>query len=135
MKLIAKSAVAVGLTAAALASAAPAEARDRWHRGGDDTAAWAIGAGIVGLAIGAAIASDHDDRDYDGYYSRGYYPRYRGGYYYSYPSYPAYPVYRGYDSRYRNDEWRQHERWEHRGDGYRGGYGGGYRGGWGHRGW
>jgi hypothetical protein len=44
----------------------------------DNGAGLALGAGIVGLALGAAIASDRYDRDYD--YDRG--PR--GGYYYDY---------------------------------------------------
>lgn len=84
----------IGLGAAALATlstvaVAPAEARDRYHhRGGN--AGPAIAAGIVGLALGAAIASSNDRRyDYDrryyrdhGYYpSNGYYARdYRGRY-------------------------------------------------------
>jgi len=117
MNLFGKSAVFAGLAAAAVATATPAQARDGWHRGGDDTAAWAVGAGIVGLAVGAAIASDHDDRYYRDrvYYRDGYrYPRYRGYYYRSYP------VYRD-DWRYR--EWREHERWEHRRDWNRGYYG------------
>jgi len=62
--------------------ATPAAARDRYyHRHGSDDAAIAIGAGLIGLAIGAAIASDHDDRYYGDryYYDNGYYyPRYRG---------------------------------------------------------
>ena len=59
--------------AGALAATAPAHARDR-H--GDDDAAIAIGAGLVGLAIGAAIASDdRHDRYYDRHYYRDY-PRY-----------------------------------------------------------
>lgn len=95
------------LAATVLASASPAEARDRYnyrHRGGDTGAA--IVAGVAGIAIGAAIASSSRDRGYDGYngggyYNGGYYDNrsYRGGYYpqsypyqYQYQSYPAYPV-------------------------------------------
>src|SRR5579872_3662483 len=46
------------------------------HRGGwgwrsdDDDAGWALGAGILGLGLGAAIASDNDY--YDGYYGYPY---------------------------------------------------------------
>lgn len=79
-----KLGIGAALGACALMVSAPAMARDHYRdRGGD--AALAIGAGIVGLAIGAALA-DRDDRYY---YDRGYYPsrRYvqvRGypGYYY-----------------------------------------------------
>lgn len=121
MNLIGKGILGTAMAAATLATAAPAQAHDgRGRRSGGDDAAIAVGAGIVGLAIGAAIASDHRDRDY--YYDRGYYPRYRGGYYYR--SYPAYPrgYYRNDDWRYR--EWREHERWERRHyDRYRGRYG------------
>lgn len=86
--------------AGALAATAPAHARDR-H--GDDDAAIAIGAGLVGLAIGAAIASD--DR-HDRYYDRRYYydgPRYRAyprHYYRDYPRY-HYREWRGRDREYR----------------------------------
>lgn len=111
-----KAALGLALTASVAVTAAPAEARDRYyrHHRGDNDAALAIGAGIVGLAIGAAIASDrrdryYDDRYYDGpYYRDGYY-RDRGyhygprGYYRRGYAYPAYPRYR-YD-RYRNDRY------------------------------
>jgi hypothetical protein len=115
-------ALAVTLGATALvATATPAAARDRYyrgHRGGDD-AAIAIGAGLVGLAIGAAIASDNRrDRYYGGYYDRGYYPR---SYYPRYRTYyQSYPVYRRYDryDRYdRHDRYRDDRRW-HRRHGY-----------------
>ena len=51
-KLLRKSALATLLVALTLGAAAPAEAR---HRNNDD-AAIAIGAGVIGLALGAAIA-------------------------------------------------------------------------------
>lgn len=112
--------VAAALAASSLMLAGPAEAHGR--RGGDD-AAIAIGAGVLGLAIGAAIASDND-RDVYVRYDGG--PRYYGGYYPPYPVYRAYPAYRpypgwrGYDPRYEQwRRWREHERWEHRG-GWRG---------------
>ncbi|MDE2561504.1 MAG: hypothetical protein KGL48_04580 [Sphingomonadales bacterium] len=105
MTIFSKAALAAGMGAMALAVSAPAQARG-YHRGGGDDAAIAVGAGLVGLVIGAAIASsDNDDRYYDSYYGgpRGYYagpsyyeaypayPVYRGGYYYR-----SYPAYRGY---------------------------------------
>lgn len=65
MRAVIKGALAAALLAgSSLAGTAPAEARD--HTG------TAIAAGIIGLGIGAAIASsDHNDRYY-GYDSYGY---------------------------------------------------------------
>lgn len=71
-----KATLAVALSASVLATAAPAEAQRYWHRGrgGGDVAAGAILGGVLGLGIGAAIASSNRDRYYDrGYYNRGYY--------------------------------------------------------------
>ena len=71
--------VVLGLTAAstlAVATATPAEAqRYRHYRHHGDRAGLAIGAGILGLGLGAAIASSNR-----GYYSDPYYGGY-GGYY------------------------------------------------------
>jgi hypothetical protein len=109
-----KATLAAVLTASVGLAAAPAEARGGYyyrHHGGGDDAAIAVGAGILGLAVGAAIASDHDRR-YDRYYYRdGYsYPRYRG-YYQGYPTYRAYPnrYYRGYDRDYYRDGYRGYQ--------------------------
>jgi hypothetical protein len=77
MNVFKKSAIAAGLAATALVSTTPAMARD-WHRGGNDTAAIAIGAGILGLAVGA-IAASSSDRHRDGYYTSNW--SYRDGYY------------------------------------------------------
>lgn len=83
---------AITFGGAIAATAAPAEARD--HRGyyrydrhhhHDNTGA-AVAAGVVGLALGAALASSSNNH---GYYSRGYAYNdryygdryYRGGYY------------------------------------------------------
>ncbi|HVI99236.1 MAG TPA: hypothetical protein VM657_09240 [Sphingomonas sp.] len=85
--IVKKAGLAVALGATALTVAAPAQAQ-RWHHrhhhGGDDAAAAAIVGGIIGLGLGAAIASSDNDRYdrryyYDDYYDRGYYappPRY-----------------------------------------------------------
>jgi len=81
MNIVTKALAATTLAATALATSAPAMAREAHHDGGD-TAAIAIGAGIVGLAIGALIASDHHDHWDDRYYVRdGWY--YNDGYYYN----------------------------------------------------
>ena len=115
-----KAGLGIALAATALTAAAPADAQ-RWggyrhHRGGGDVAAGALLGGIVGLGIGAAVASSNRDR----YYDRGYYydappPRvvYRERYYAPPPPPPRVVVrerYYDYGSRY--------------GDGY--GYGYGY---------
>jgi hypothetical protein len=102
--LIKKAGLGVALAATALTAAAPADAQRfrRHHRGGGDVAAGALLGGIVGLGIGAAIASNNRDRYYDrGYYDRGYYDQ---GYYYALPPRVIYreryfaprPLYRGY---------------------------------------
>lgn len=119
-----KAGLGAVVAATTLAAAAPADAQ-RWrgHRGydrGGDVAAGALIGGVIGLGLGAAIASDRG-RGYDrGYYDRGYYgppPRayYRQRYYRPRGYYPRRNYYRGY------------------GYGYGGGYGGpppGYYGGW-----
>jgi hypothetical protein len=92
--------LALGATAIGL-GAAPAQAQ-RWHRGyhhyhhGGRTSAALLG-GIVGLGVGAAIASNNRDR----YYDRGYYD---GGYY-------AEPGYYEYRRAYRPRCWTQW-RWD-----------------------
>ena len=95
--------IAAALSIGAVAFAGTAEARDRYRDRGDDTAAIAVGAGIIGLALGAAIASNND-RDY---YDRGYYYDRPRHYYRSYP--------RGYYyDRYPRHYYR-HDRGHHRG--------------------
>ena len=83
MNLLKKAVLGTAIGAMALATT-PADARGyyRYHHH-DNDAAVAIGAGIIGLAVGAAIASDNRGY-YDGYYNDGYYndPYYNGyGYY------------------------------------------------------
>ena len=102
--------------------ASDAQAHDRRYHRGDGDAAAIIGAGIVGLAVGALIA-DSNDRHY---YDRDYY-RYRRyvtvsgypGYYYYYDRNPG----RYYRDRYYNRHYgrsydrryydrRHYNRWE-----------------------
>jgi len=76
----------LGLTAAASVAvvAAPAEAQSRYYRNHrSNDAGVAIAAGVVGLAVGAALASNRRGYDNRGYYDRGYYDRghYDQGYY------------------------------------------------------
>lgn len=125
MQLFRKSVLGLALGAAALTAATPAMA-DRWrgHRGGGDTTGAAIAGGIVGLAVGAAIASNRNDRDDwrdDRDYYRDGHPRYRSYYYYR--DYPR-PYYR---DRWESRRWREH-RWRERHGYY--GHPHGYRG-WG----
>ena len=117
MSAVIKSAIAAALLAGgSLAGTAPAQAHDRTGT--------AIIAGILGLGIGAAIASDHHSyRSSDAYYGgdygyapSGYYaqtPAYYGGNYsygYTQPYYSGY----GYDRRYYGGGHRHgdHRRWD-----------------------
>lgn len=92
MKNLVKSlGVAAVLLATSLGAAQQAQAQDRWDRRGRNDAAIAIGAGVLGLAVGAAIADRNDRR----YYDRRFYNarRYvtvpgRPGYYYYYDGAP-----------------------------------------------
>lgn len=108
--------LAVSLAVIGLGAATTAEARDRYGDRGD-RAAIAIGAGVIGLAIGAAIA-DRGDRYYNdrSYYPQRRYVRVRGypDYYYYYPNNPN----RYYRDRYYNRHYRDwhdrrgYNRWE-----------------------
>lgn len=116
-----KLGMALGLGAIgafSLATATPAAAKGA---GGDD-AAIAIGAGILGLAVGAAIADRDDNRYYDRrYYSSRRYVtvRDRPGYYYYYDGYPN-RYYRDryytryYAPYYRERVSRRHDRYDRR---------------------
>ena len=117
-KLLTKTVLGATLAATALTAAAPADAQRyrRYHHRGDDGTGAAIAGGIVGLALGAAIASSsNNDRyardsyyrdrgyrsDYDDYYyrQRGYYPT--DGYYaYRYRDNRSCRVERRYDPYY-----------------------------------
>ena len=109
MKKMFVGALAAVTAAAAVASvAAPAQAEPyrygRRDHNNNDAAAAAVVGGIVGLALGAAIAGSNKDRRYDdGYYRRGYYDNgyYRGGGY-GYRDdgyYRGYSGYSGYSGR------------------------------------
>ena len=127
MRSVFKTMIAVSaLAATSVAVVQPAQARD--HTG------TAVVAGIIGLGVGAALASDH--RGYDRGYSQGgyYYSDYPAGYYapsysygyaqpYGYSSY-GYDYGRGYgydygrgggrnhwrDDRGHRDHWDRHDR-------------------------
>lgn len=110
MKLLRNAVLGLAMAASIPISATPAQARDHYRyysRYHDDDAALALSAGIIGLAIGAAIASDRPRYYYDDdyYYRERYYrPHYRS-YYYSYDRYP----------RYDDRRWYRHDRGWHRG--------------------
>ncbi len=103
MDFVKKTVLATTLAASALATASPATARDYYrdyNRRGNDTAAIAVGAGIVGLAIGAIAASNSNRHYRDRYYYDRRYYRDGGDYYrnqYYYRQNPYYNQYRGRD--------------------------------------
>jgi hypothetical protein len=99
-KVLTAALAAITLGGAVCATAAPAEARDHDHYYGGryygghrhNDAGAAVAAGVLGLALGAALAGDHgySERGYNdrGYYGRGYYDReYYPGDYYGYGGY------------------------------------------------
>ena len=109
-----KAGLGVALAATALTAAAPADAQ-RWgrggygrgygggwhgHRGGGNAAGAAVLGGILGLGVGAAIASSNNRNRY---YDRGYY---NGGYYAQPPvAYYSPPVRTYYREDYRPRCW------------------------------
>ncbi|MCX7863504.1 MAG: hypothetical protein N2423_00480 [Novosphingobium sp.] len=134
MNVLGKAVAAATLAATVLVATAPAMARDIYRDGrGGETAAIAIGAGIVGIALGAIIASSKkrdrwDDRYHVGggwYYNDNYYYNRRG------QRYSHREWQRRYGDRYRS--WRGDWNRGYRGDGdrwdrddRRRGYGDGY---------
>jgi len=113
LKILKRYGLAAALIAGSFAVATTAQARHR----NNDTAAIAVGAGIVGLAIGALIA----DRDDGYYYDRDYYRHRRymdvagyPGYYYYYDGYPNRYYRDRYYGRYygRHYDRRHHSRWD-----------------------
>lgn len=139
-KTVLGTALAASAAVGMLAVATPAEARhwdgDRGFHGGG-----AIAAGLIGLAAGVAIASDHgpyvEPAPVNYYYAPpvAYAPQ--ASCYYAYPGYEDYCYPASY---YVNLGWGWHDGgWWYGGTryarpfvvgGYRGGYGGGYRGGY-----
>lgn len=107
----------LALCSATLVAASPAKARDHYHDRGND-AAIAIGAGVLGLALGAALA-DRDDRYYYDerrYRARRYVTvRGRPGYYYYYAGAPRRyyrdRYYSRYYAPYRRSHWRSGRGW------------------------
>lgn len=120
-----KAATLAAALAGTVLAATPAQARDDYRYRDDDDAALAIGAGIVGLVIGLAIADDNDGRYY---HDRRYYPDYPRHYYRDYPRHYRQWHEWDHDWRYRDRErywrdrnwsgreWRGHDRdrWSHR---------------------
>lgn len=107
-----KLSLAAAAGACALLGATPIQARDHYRDGGND-AAIAIGAGVLGLAVGAALA-DRSDRYY---YDRGWYSsrryvtiRDRPGYYYYYEGRPNRYYRDRYYDRYYAPYYRSHYR-------------------------
>ena len=106
MNILRKALAAATLAATALVTTTPAMAEHRDGRRGNDTAAIAVGVGIVGIALGAIIASNKRDRYNDRYYVRdGWY--YNDGYYYNRQGH-----------RHGRHDWER--RYGHGYDGYRG---------------
>ena len=130
-----KITIAIGVAAATLVAAAPAEAQR--YRGGyyGHDRGDALIAGLAGIAVGTALAANAGRR-YDGYYyDRGYdgpvviYPPISYGYYgRPYPAYNYYPGYVGYSSYYYPRYRGSYDRGRFYGRGDRGGYGRGGRG-------
>lgn len=116
MAILKKTLLGTVLAATALAGATPAMAQDRYRdRHHDNTAAVAVGAGVLGLAIGAIIASGnhHDDRYYnDGYVYRPNYAYRNGGWYGGYRYYNGWFYDRDGYRRYDRSDWdRIHRNW------------------------
>ncbi len=115
-KSIKRAGIVAALAVGAMTVGTAAEARDRdWGRRGGDTTGAAIAGGVIGLALGAAIASSGRDR----YYDDGYYYDRPRVYYRSHPRYHrSYPRGYYYDRHPRRDfRYERGHRW---GERYRG---------------
>jgi hypothetical protein len=100
--LLTKAGLGMTLAATALTAAAPADAQWRrgYHRDRGSNAGTAVVAGIAGIAIGAALASNGRDRYRDRYYADRGYPRGYDDRYYRQRGY--YPNDGYYADRYRD---------------------------------
>lgn len=107
--MLKKAGLGIALGATALSMAAPAEAQ-RYYRHRDNGGA-ALAAGIAGLAIGAAIASNNDPYRDRYYRDHGYRPDYDGYYYRSHGYYPN-DGYYAYHYRSNWDRCRIERRWD-----------------------
>ncbi|WP_260927543.1 hypothetical protein [Novosphingobium sp. 9] len=106
--LLTKIGLSTVLAATALTAVTPAMAQPYRHR---DNTGIAIGAGILGLAVGAAIADRGDRYYYDrDYYARRHYVRVEGrpGYYYYYDGAPRRYYQDRYYDRYYAPYYRDH---------------------------
>lgn len=111
MNIVKKALIATTLAATALVTSTPAMARDGQRGGGrGDTAAIAIGVGILGLAIAAIAASNKRDRYHDRYHVGG-------GWYYNDNYY-----YNRSGLRYSRYDWQRRYGYKHNRRGYRDGY-------------
>jgi len=115
MTFLKKAVLATTAAATALTMSAPADARGyyRHYRHHGDDAAIAIGAGIIGLAIGAAASSGRNGY-YNGGYYNGYYNRPGVSFYYE-----TYPDYYRYNDGYYYNGYRYYNGWFYDGRGYR----------------
>jgi len=104
-----KTVLAASLGATALVAAAPAEAQYYGGRRHHDDGGTAIVAGIAGLAIGAAIASNSNR---DRYYRDDYYYRNDSYRYDNYNNYPRYNNYYNNDRRYNYRQCRIERRYD-----------------------
>lgn len=137
LKSLKTAALAASLAVTSMVATPAAEARDgrRDHHG--DDAALAIGAGVVGLAIGAAIASNRNDRYYryprGYYYDNYYYQNYPDIYYRNYRDYRPHRNYRPYRNYRNNRYYRDNRGWRGDRHGHDRPHHRGYnRGGWGY---
>lgn len=107
-----KAGLGVALAVTALATAAPAEAQRYYGRHRGDNGGAAVVAGIAGLAIGAAIASNGNNRYRDRYYyDRGYPANYDYNYYNDHGYYPD-DGYYAYNYRPRFNRCRVVRQWD-----------------------
>jgi hypothetical protein len=84
-KILTAAVAALTVAGGVAAVSGPAQAepyRYYRHKDKNNDAGVAIAAGVVGLALGAALASSNNNRRSSSYYNNGYYqPNYGGGYY------------------------------------------------------